>query len=113
MPDETMETADALAAMDTALVEALRAGDAETALAWATTRDGVLGRIAERAMAGVAAAREQLVRARRANDELARAALAELGRTGQELGVVQAQRRLRERVRPAVRGEPRFVSRRA
>lgn len=113
MTDEAATAADALASADTALVAALRAGDAGSALAWASTRNGLLARLAELAMAGVATAREQLVRARNANDELARAALDELGRAEQELGVVQAQRRLRERVRPVVRDEPRFVSRRA
>jgi hypothetical protein len=52
-----------------------------------------------------------LLGARAANDELERPARAERDRVVQELGLVQAQRRLQERVRHVDREEPRFVSR--
>ena len=105
--------ADRLAAVDAALLEALRAGDVETALDCASARNAVLGEIAERALAGVESAREQLLGARARNDEFQSVAVAERDRVAHELDVAQAQRRLRERVRPALRDEPRFVSRRA
>jgi hypothetical protein len=111
MFDDERDVADALATADTALVDALRAGDAETALAWARTRNELLERLAARALAGVESARALLLGARAANDELERPARAERDRVVQELGLVQAQRRLQERVRHVDREEPRFVSR--
>jgi hypothetical protein len=113
MSDETRAAADRLAAADAALLEALRAGDVETALVCASTRNEVLGQIAERALAGVEAAREQLLGARARNDQFESAAALERDRVAHELDAAQSQRRLRERVRPALRNEPRFVSRRA
>jgi hypothetical protein len=113
MPDEPTDLADALAAADAALGAALHAGDVDAALRWADARNQVLARIGERALAGVGSARQALLGARAANDEFERVAIAERDRVSRELDGLQAQRRLGERVRPIVRGEPRFVSRRA
>lgn len=112
MSDEPADLADALATADAALEEALHAGDADAALRCADVRNQILSRIGEQALAGVESARLQLRGARAANDTFERVATAARERVAEELDAVQAQRRLGERVRPVVRGEPRFVSRR-
>jgi hypothetical protein len=107
------DPSDALAAADEALVAALRVGDAESALAWARTRNLILEKLANLAGAGIESARRRLAGARSANDAYLRAARAEREHVATELAAARAQQRVREQVAPASREDPRFVSRRA
>lgn len=106
-----------LAGADAALVAALRAGDAEAALAWARRRQHLVERLAEELGDGSELSRRKLISLAAATTALTGEARAERDAVMEELGEVRARRSLLGRLRGSIvgesRDEPRFVSRRA
>lgn len=110
---ESASLTEALYAADDALLIALRSGDAESADAWARTRDSLLHRLAALVATEPEAARAAVAAARAATVRVCQAAELARDEVVAELETLRGVRLHLAQSAVPQRAEPRFVSHRA